>query len=118
MRWGTREFELVLDDVGDDFGVGFGLEFVALGDERLLEREVVLDDAVVDDDEGSGAVAVRVGVLFGRAAVGGPARVADAECPVDGRLLDDGFEIPELAGGASELELVGGVGRAANGDAG
>ena len=44
----------------------------------LLEIQVVLDDAVVDDDDLAGAVAVRMGVLFGRPAVRGPARVADA----------------------------------------
>ena len=70
----------------------------------LLEREVVLDDAVVDDDEGAGAVAVRVGVLLGGAAVGGPAGVADAEGAVDGALGDDGFEVAQLAGGAAQLE--------------
>ena len=59
-------------------------ELVALGDELVLEGEVVFDDAVVDDDEGAGAVAVGVGVFFGGAAVGGPAGVADAEGAVDG----------------------------------
>ena len=68
----------ILDEVGDDLGVGFGLELVALGDEGLLELEIVLDDAVVDDDEGAGAVAVGVGILFRGPAVGGPAGVADA----------------------------------------
>ncbi len=68
-----------------------------------FEGEVVFDDAVVDDDEGAGAVAVGVGVLFGGAAVGGPAGVADAEGAVDGVVGDDGFEVAELAGGSAEL---------------
>ena len=42
------------------------------------QLEVVLDDAVVDDDDVAAAVAVRVGVVVGRLAVRGPARVADA----------------------------------------
>ena len=104
--------------MGDDFGVGFGLEDVALGDEGGFEREVVFDDAVVHDDEGSGAVAVGVGVFFGGAAVGGPAGVADAVGAVDGRGGDDGFEVAELAGGAAEFERGGVRGRAAYGDAG
>ncbi len=83
-----------------------------------LSCEVVFDDAVVHDDEGSGAVAVGVGVLFGGAAVGGPAGVADAVGAVDGRGGDDGFEVAELAGRAAELEGVGGFGGAADGDAG
>ena len=44
----------------------------------LLQIEIVLDDAVVDDDDLAGAVAVRMGVLLGRPAVRRPARVADA----------------------------------------
>ena len=44
----------------------------------LLQLEVVLDDAVVDDDDPAGAVAVRMRVLLGRPAVRRPARVADA----------------------------------------
>jgi hypothetical protein len=89
--------------VGDDFGVGFGEEGVALGDEGRLELEVVFDDAVVDDDEGAGAVAVGVGVFFGGAAVGGPAGVADAIGAVDGVFGEDLGEVAELAGGAAEL---------------
>ena len=42
---------ILLDEVGDDFGIGFGDELVALRGELVLEREVVFDDAVVDDDE-------------------------------------------------------------------
>ena len=111
-----RDFQFVLDEVGDDLGVGLGDEGVALGDELVLEREVVFDDAVVDDDEGAGAVAVGVGVLFGGAAVGGPAGVADAEGAVDG---------VESARTASRLRSLPGarrssrpLGAAGDGDAG
>ena len=45
----------------------------------LLEREEVLDDAVVDDDDVARAVAMRMGVVLVRLAVRGPARVAHAE---------------------------------------
>ncbi len=71
---------------------------MALGDEGGLELEVVFDDAVVDDDERAGAVAVGVGVFFGGAAVGGPAGVADAVGAVDGVLGEDFGEVAELAG--------------------
>jgi len=90
--------------VGDDFCIGLGYKFVALADELLLELEVVFDDAVVDDDEAAGAVAMGVGVLFSGAAVGGPAGMADAEGAVDGILVEDFFELAEFAGGATELE--------------
>ena len=101
--------------MGDDFCVGFGYEFVALGAEFLLESEVILDDAVVDDDEGAGAIAVGVGVLFGGTAVGGPAGVADAEGAVERIVGDEGFEVAEFAGGAAELHDA--VGGSSDGDA-
>jgi len=107
--------------VGDDFGVGFGEEFVALGDEGGLELEIVFDDAVVDHDESSGAVAVRVGVFFGGAAVGRPPRMPNAIRAVDGVFGEDLGEVAELAGGSAELEGVGravGCGAAGYGDAG
>jgi hypothetical protein len=88
---------------------------VALGDEGVLEGEIVFYDAVVDDDEGSGAVAVGVGVLFGGPAVGGPAGVADAEGAVYGGVGDDGFEVAELAGGSAQEQAFGASGY---GDAG
>ena len=81
-----------------------------------LRVEIVFDDAVVDDDEGAGAVAVGVGVLFGGAAVGGPAGVADAEGAVDGASGDDGLEVAQLAGSAAELQAAGAVARGATGD--
>ena len=69
---------LALDQVRDDLGVGFGLELVSLRLELVLQLEVVLDDAVVDDDDPAGAVAVRMRVFLGGTAVRRPARVADA----------------------------------------
>ena len=68
----------LLDQVGDDFGIGLGLEGVAFVLELLLEGQVVFDDAVVHHDDVAFAVAVRVGVFLGGAAMGGPPRVADA----------------------------------------
>ena len=70
--------QILLDQVRDDFGVGLGDELVALGLKLLLERQIVLDDAVVHHHDVAGAVAMRVRVLFGGRAVRGPARVADA----------------------------------------
>ena len=46
--------------------------------QALLQRHVVLDDAVDDDVDAVGGVVVRVGVLLGHAPVRGPARVPDA----------------------------------------
>ena len=61
-----------------DLGVGVAGEFHALGLQLVAQARVVLDDAVVDDGDLAGGVAVRVRVAVGGAAVGGPAGVAQA----------------------------------------
>ena len=90
-------FEVLLDQVRDDFGVGLGLEDVAFVLQLLLERQVVFDDAVVHHDDVARAIAVRMGVLFGGAAVRGPAGVADAVAAIDRVQADGLFEIAQFA---------------------
>ena len=106
--------ELLLDEVRDDLRVGLGLEAVAGALQALLQLQVVLDDAVVDDDQPAAAVAVRVGVLLRGPAVGGPPRVADAVLAVHRLGADDLLQQIELAGAAPHLDLAG----ADEGDAG
>ncbi len=84
------------DQVRDHLGVGLGAELAAVREQALLERDVVLDDPVDDDVDAVGAVGVRVRVLLGDAAVGGPAGVPDAG---RGRPLGD----RDSAGVAGEL---------------
>ena len=70
----------------------------------LLQVEIVLDDAVVDDDDLAGAVAVRMGVFLGRPAVRRPARVADAVVAGE-RVGDDHvLEVRQLAGAAPQVD--------------
>ena len=97
-------FHLALDEVRDDLGVGLGDEGVSFLLELLLQIEVVLDDAVVDDDDPAGAVAVRMRVLFGRPAVRRPARVADAVLAVERLGRDHFLEPRQLAGAAPQLD--------------
>ena len=66
------------------------------------ELAVVLDDAVVDDDDG--ACTMRVRVSLGGLAVGRPARVADAEMPSSGLVAKRRLEVDELALRAAHLE--------------
>ncbi len=96
--------EVVLDQVGQHLGVRLGPEAMPLGEQALLDLEIVLEDPVVDDDERALAVGVRVRVLLGRPAVGGPARVADARRALDGPLAQDAFERLEPPGGAPDLQ--------------
>ena len=75
--------------------------------EFVLQLEIILDDAVVHDHDFAGAIAMRMRVFFGGAAVRGPARVADAVDALERALANRFFEIAELAGGAADIELAG-----------
>ena len=77
-------FVIISDEMREDFRVRVGFESVSGFQEFLLERVVIFDDAVVDDGDFAGLIEVRVGIFIGRNAVGGPARVADAESSGDG----------------------------------
>src|SRR5208283_177313 len=98
--------EVLLDEVCDHLGVSLGTELVALFDQLSLQADIVLDDAVMDDNDLSGAVAVRVGILLGRTPVCGPARVADAVGAVERLQADDLFQVAQLALGAPHLQAV------------
>ena len=82
----------MLDEMSDDLRVGLGFEPMPLLFELVLEVQVVLDDAVVDNDDLTGAVAVRVGVLFCWASVCRPAGVPDTIAPRDRLGANDFFE--------------------------
>jgi len=72
---------LAMDQVADDFGVGFGFERVAIGAQLLAQRLVVLDDAVVDHGD-SRVRKLWMGVGLAGSSMGGPARVRDPDLPV------------------------------------
>ncbi len=109
---------VVGDEVRDRLGVGFGGEAAAFAHEALLERHVVLDDAVDDDMHAIAAVVVRVGVLLAHPPVRGPAGVADAggggahseRDGAGGRLVGLGIELGlqriEVADGAYGLDAL------------
>ena len=101
--------------MGNNLGIGFGDELVTLRGELALEVEVVLDNAVVHHDDAARAVAMWVGVLFSWAAMGGPARVADTEGPLQRIFAQNLFKVGKLSGRAAEFER--GAGRVADRDA-
>jgi hypothetical protein len=82
--------------------VGVGRELDAGRLQLRAELREVFDDAVVDDRDPAVGGAVRVSITVGGAAVGGPARVADAGRtlgePGDELLLERLFQVGELAG--------------------
>ena len=71
------------DQVGEHLGVGVRDQLHAVGDELGPQLVGVLEDAVVDDRDAALGVDVGVGVDVARRPVGGPARVGDADRPVD-----------------------------------
>src|SRR2546427_8530745 len=54
--------------------VGFGGEFVALFDEFPLQSEIILDDAVMRNNDAPFAIAMGMSILFRGASVGRPDR--------------------------------------------
>ena len=65
--------------MSEDLGIGLGLEDMTLLVELCAERQVVFDDAIVDEHEAPALVEMRVGILVGDAAVRRPAGMTDAQ---------------------------------------
>ena len=93
-----------LDEMRDDFRIGLCDERVAIRLQRLLEREVVLDDAVVHDDDPPRAISVRVRVLFRWTSVRGPSRVTDAVGAMQRCLGDHLLKIRQFASAATKRD--------------
>ena len=83
--------DMVLDQVGDDFRIGLRTESMPGFPQALLEGEIVLDDAVVHNDDAAGIVRMRVRLRW--PAVGCPAGMADAAAPLHRPLLQRLFQI-------------------------
>jgi hypothetical protein len=79
---------------------------VTFFDQLSLEDNVILDDAIVHDDNASAAIAVWMGVLLARTTVRGPTSVADSVGSVEWMKADDLFQISQLALGATNLQAV------------
>src|SRR6476620_32701 len=89
-----------------NLGVGLGFEGVAFGGELFPELKVVLDYAVVNDNDLAGAIAVRMGVFFCRPPVGSPSGMSYAVNARERIGADDLFEVAELARCATYLEAL------------
>ena len=99
-------FEVFLDQMSDDFGISFGGELVAFFNQLFLQAEIVLNDAVVHDDDLAGAIAMRMSVFFRGTTVCSPASVADAVAAFERLEADGFFQVAQLAFGAADLQLV------------
>jgi len=110
----ARHFQVMVDPVGDDLGVGFRGKLVALALRFFAQLFVILDDAVVDDRD---AVLgdVRVRIPLARHAVRGPAGVRDPETAVGRVCVECILQLADLAHRAQALDVVRAV---QHGDAG
>src|SRR5258708_38827514 len=70
--------QIFLNEMRDDLSIGLGDEFVAFALQLFFEFQIIFDDAVVNDDDLPGAVAMRMRVFFRGAAMRSPAGVADS----------------------------------------
>src|SRR5204862_6971108 len=68
------------------------------------ESEIVLDDSIVDNDDLTCAIAMRMSVLLGRPSVSGPAGVADAVDAFERAHANGVLEIAQLPGCAPDVE--------------
>jgi hypothetical protein len=95
--------EIIVDKMQNDFGVGLGLENRPLFLQGLPQLAKILDDPVMNNCDASGRV--RMGVVLGRLAVRGPARVSDAGMAAERLGLQSCFEILEFPLGAAAFDL-------------
>ncbi len=87
------------DEMGDDLGVGLGLEDVAIGLQFRPQLAEILDDAVMDDRELGGGMRMGVGLVG--LAMRRPAGVPDADQPFERFAGQADLQILELALGAA-----------------
>jgi hypothetical protein len=95
--------EILLDQVRDNFGIGFGRKLVAFFNQFLFEAEIVFYDSVVYHDNLAGAVAVRMRIFFRRSSVGGPASVADSVTAMQRLKADYFFQVAKFSFGPANL---------------
>ena len=94
----------LLDEVGEDLGVGIALEHVAAARELLAQLGEVLDDAVVHHGDAAVAAGMRMRVGHAGASVRGPARVADAARRARVDIHELGLQARNLAHAADHVE--------------
>ena len=89
--------EVLLDQMRDHLRIGFGDELVAFLNQLMFQSQVIFDNAVMHHHDVAVTIAMRVRVLFGRTAMGRPARMADAVFAVDRAQPQRVFQVAQLA---------------------
>lgn len=91
------------NEVCDDFGIGFGGEFVPASEQIVSQIDVILDDAVVNDGEFTVFVGVSIG--FAGSSVRSPSRMSDAGVSAHGFNGEPGDEGLEFSVSSSEVDI-------------
>ena len=104
---GRLSSQAIIDEVNDDFAIGFGLKPVAFGQQSIFELPIVFDHAVVGDRDAFFAAAMRMSVGMTRRAVSRPARMPDADRCVVQRSIDSLGERFDPADGFGEGQFAG-----------
>ena len=94
---------MMIDQVGNDFGVGLGTEDMALKSQAIFEFKIVFDDAVVNHGHRPGIVGM--GICFGRSPVGCPASMSDSVHPLQGICEQQVLQLDQLALGPANLDF-------------
>ena len=102
---GRLEIALVvgLDEMGEHFRVGLGLELVARFQQPFFQQQVVFNNAIVDQEELAAAIRVRVSIHHAGLAVRGPARVGDSRHALGSGVPHLAFEFGDLADGPGKI---------------
>src|SRR2546423_459231 len=93
--------------MGQHLSICIGREIpIAVADELIFERLIILDDAVVNQSQPARRVEVRMRVSVGWFAVRGPARVADTEGPSRRPFRHELAELRNPAGAFARLDFI------------
>src|SRR5580692_811072 len=95
--------EIIGDEMHGDFGIGFGLEFVAAREQLVAQLAEILDDAVMHQRYARGRMRMRVDLC--RLAMRGPARMADARMACERMVVQHRVETVKLAGRAAAFDF-------------
>jgi hypothetical protein len=104
---GGGSVECLADEMGQNLGVGLGVENMPALLELLAESLVILDDSVVNEMELSGLIRVRVSIVARYRTVCRPPGVADAGLAANRKIFDFRGEIRDAADGFSHLDAAG-----------
>src|SRR5579862_995 len=98
--------KVLLNKMGNNFGVSLCGETVAFFRKFLFQRDVVFNNAIVHHDHAAGAIAVRVGIFLRRSAVGSPAGMPDAIGAVERLEANNLLEIAQFPFGPAYLQTL------------